>query len=434
MRFLLVLLCTALFSAAALRAPVFGVCIFLWHDIFQPLTFAFRQGSIPLAAYCLAVMFGSFLHHLFNGKLKPAWTLFHLEVAIFLVWILICAIVSPYPTAWEGMRKVAVYLIPMGIIAFMVQTVRDMEWVSATLMFSVGIWAAAAGILGPFHGSYPYLAIEGGQMSDNNEVAAATVGYLPFCIHFIFHYSGRFRLPVRLAILGLFLVSLSSIAFSQSRGAAVATGTLAVFFLTLISKHKIRDTLVLVLFSAGALYFAPDSFWERMGTINIGVEQTEASASNRMALMKAAWEGTLDNPIFGMGPYCWLDGYAQYIDDRHNPHDVWLKCSVEIGLVGLGLFLAIISTVLACMWRVRQLAMKADDARGASMAMAVMASIIGVSIALSFLSQPYWEYFWAILAGGAGFHARYVKDDLLLKARARKHAAMGSAPRGAAAP
>lgn len=429
MRFLLVLLITACWSgAAAVKSPIFGICLFLWHDIFQPLTFAYSLGALPLAPYTLAVMGASTLFHAFRGKVRLSWNLFHTLLLAFLAWILVCTMVSPYPSAWEGMILIAKYLVPMGVIAAVAQTRRDLEWITGTLMFSVGIWAAAAGILGPVHGSYPYLNIEGGQMTDNNEVAAATVGYVPFLLYFIFNYSWKFRLPVRLGLAAFFVITLSSIAFSQSRGATVALAVLTLFYITLMSRHRIRDGIVLSAVIAGALWFAPSSFWERIGTINVGVEQTEASAQNRLALMKAAWEGTLDNPVFGMGPYCWLDGYAQYIDDRHNPHDVWLKCSVEIGLPGLFIFLAIIGAVCFGMHRVSRLSLKAGDRRTSNLALAVMASIIGICVALSFLSQPYWEYLWAILAGGAGFHARYMRDYprmLSLKKEARKKPAEG---------
>jgi probable O-glycosylation ligase (exosortase A-associated) len=406
---------------AAVLWPVFGACLFLWHDIFQPLTFAYRTGEFPLAIYCEGIMLLGFIYHASRGSIRLRKNHFVVLTSIYLAWILICAIVSPYPAAWDGLVLILKYLVPMLIVSQFVRKSFDAEMIMATLMFSVGIWASAAGVLGPIQGAYPFLDIEGGQMTDNNEVAAATVGYLPFCIYFIFNYRGRFKPAMRIGLALFMLVSLSSIAFSQSRGAAVALGAMALLYLAFLSRHKIRDLVVVAVVASAALYFAPESFYARIGTINLGAEQTEESAHNRMELMKAAWRGSLDHPVFGMGPYCWLEGYAEYINDRHNPHDVWMKSSVETGFVGLGLFATIILTVCVKLGRLRRAALGIGDKRAAGIALAIMTSIVGVCAALSFLSQPYWEYLWAILAAGGGFYGNYMAA--LPKARARARAA-----------
>ncbi len=430
MRFLLVLVSVAIGSAASFFNPVFCACLFLWHDIFQPLTFAYRMGQYPLAIYCEAVLVFGFAFHVFRGRIKPRNNRFIVLTSVFLCWILVSAIVSSYPTAWTGLIAILKYLVPMMIVSQFVRTPFEAEMIMATLMFSVGIWSAAAGVLGPIHGAYPFLNIDGGQMSDNNEVAAATVGYVPFLVYFIFHYQGRFRLPVKAGLSVFLAITLSSIAFSQSRGAAVALAVLTVMYIVLLSRRKIRDFIVVALVAAVALHFAPDSFWKRIGTINIGTEQTEASASNRMALMHAAWLGTLDHPIFGMGPYCWLEGYAEYIADRHNPHNVWMKSSVETGFVGLGLFLAVIISVCWQMSRLRKKALALGDTRTASIALAILSSVVGICAALSFLSQPYWEYLWAILATGGGFYASSMAAYARRRRRALAAAAAGSDAKG----
>ncbi|MDB5047950.1 MAG: hypothetical protein JWO30_1021 [Fibrobacteres bacterium] len=428
MRLLLVLLCVAVGTVAAALEPVFAACLFLWHDIFQPLTFAYRYGEYPLALYAQGVLLVAFGYHAYRGRIHLRANHFVILTLVFLAWILVCTFLSPYPSAWSGFVMILKYLIPMMIISQFVKSKFDAEMLMLTLMFSVGIWAAAAGVLGPLHGSYPYLEIEGGQMTDNNEVAAATVGYLPFCIYFIFNYRWRFKVWGRLGFAAFLVISLSSIAFSQSRGAAVALGVLGILYLMLMSRRKIRDFTVMAVVVSLALFFAPKSFYERMETVQIGAQQTEESAQNRMLLMHAAWSGSLDHPIFGMGPYCWLDGYYEYTNDRHNPHNVWMKSSVETGFVGLALFLAVIGTVCFNLKRLSSAALAVGDKRASSIALSLMASIVGVCAALTFLSQPYWEFLWAIMAVGAGFYANYMaaypklRSLVQEKARARKTA------------
>jgi O-antigen ligase len=136
--------------------------------------------------------------------------------------------------------------------------------------------------------------------------------------------------------------------------------------------------------------------------------------------MHAAWLGSLDHPIFGMGPYCWLDGYAEYIHDRHNPHNVWMKSSVETGFVGLGLFLTVIGAVCVNLKRVSSRALSIGDKRASALALALLASIVGICAALTFLSQPYWEFLWAILATGGGFCGHYMATFPKLKAQVQK--------------
>ncbi len=417
MRYLLVLIAIMAGSVLSFFSPIYAVCLLLWQDIFQPLSFAFHFGEIPLAMYTIALLAISYFYHLFRGNLHPILNVFIFQTVLFLLWILVCTLVSPYVSAMPGFVKVLKYLIPLLFISTMVASRRDAELIMATLMFSVGLWAAAAGVLGPIHGAYPFLNIEGGQMGDNNEVAAATVGYLPFCLYFIFNYRWRFKFLGRAGLVLLFLVSLSSIAFSQSRGAAVALAVLVLFYIVFLSRKKIRETLVIGVFVSLALYFAPSSFYERMETIEMGSTQTEASAQNRMSLMTAAWHGMQDNPIFGMGPYCWLEGCDAYTDDAHNPHDVWLKCGVELGFPGLIIFVIIIGTQLVQLKMLSNRAAKLGDMQTCNVALALMASIVGICVALSFLSQPFWEYLWAILATGAGLQAVYTRKTSVTSRR-----------------
>lgn len=418
MRYILVLLTILGATGLSYFAPIYAVCLFLWQNIFQPLRFAFHHGSLPLASYVLVVLLGSFAFNWYKGTFKPRVNFFTWAVPVFLGWVLVCAAVSEYEPALENFVKVLKYLLPLVLISTIVQTRKDVELVIAVLMFSVGLWAAAGGILGPLHGAYPFLNIEGSQMTDNNEVAAATVGYIPFVVYFIFNYRWKFRLLVRLGLVGFLLVSISSIVFSQSRGAAVALGALVCFHVVFLSRSKIRDFIVIGAIAGIGFTFLPQSFLDRMGTIELGVEQTEGSAQNRMALMKAAFEGTLDNPVFGMGPYCWLQGSNKYIDDPHNPHDVWVKCSVEIGVPGLALYLWIILTTLGKLYGTSRKALKAGDKPEGQICLALMASIISICLGLTFLSQPYWEYQWAIMGTGCGFATWYSSRP--------KKAAMGS--------
>jgi putative inorganic carbon (hco3(-)) transporter len=203
--------------------------------------------------------------------------------------------------------------------------------------------------------------------------------------------------------------------FSNSRGAALGVFGNLVIYLTLISKKKIRDTCIAVGLGTVILLMLPQSFWNRMNTLqDVGTERAESSAAERLLLVKSTFRAVQDYPVFGVGPYCWVNISTSYtgLELAMQPHNIWLKCAVELGYPGLLLFLSLIIGTIVRLLRVRNAAYRAGQIRTAKMALALASCQIGYIISLTFLSNYDLEFQWAWLAVGNAFVANWKANGL----------------------
>jgi O-antigen ligase len=76
------------------------------------------------------------------------------------------------------------------------------------------------------------------------------------------------------------------------------------------------------------------------------------------------------------------------------PHNTYLEVTVELGLVGLALFLAMFFFSLLNLSRIRKAARKSGDAFMYSMATAIGNGLIGFAIAAFFVSGMHARVFW----------------------------------------
>lgn len=397
MRLILVLLLFAVAGFFSLRAPVFAACLFLWNNIFQPLSFARSPGAFPAAQLVLAVLAGAYTLHMAKGTLKPKanWLIWYSPV--LLGWILVTALVSPIPTAMDGFVEILKYLLPLLFISIGLRSINDIKILSIMLTLSVGVWSAQAGVHGLVKGVSKDMAIAGGQMTDNNDFMAATVSIIPMLVYLAFSYRGKFRRWAKSGGLLIAGLSVAAIVFSQSRGAALGLAASAMLYVGMVSKRKLRDGLGIFVIIGVVLLLLPDAFWDRMSTIKLSSEQTEGSAQERMHMMTAAFRAVVDKPIFGVGPDCWLAVAYQYSGLHFDPHNIWLKLTAEIGIPGLILYLIALGATIGQLFKVRRLAAGRRDAESGNLATTLIMVIIGFIMPSTFLSHPFSEWLWAWL-------------------------------------
>lgn len=373
----------------------YASCLFLWANIFQPLSFAKNPGAFGIAWYVLYVLIGAYVLGVVRGQFRPQMNFYIGYVPIYLVWIWITAMLSPLPGTMDGFVSIVKYIAPLILISSALSSPKDIRLVTIVLTLSVGVWSAQAGVIGLIKGVTKDMGIPGGQMTDNNDFMAATVSIIPVLVYLSFSYVGPFRKSVK--AMGILMTSLSlcAIVFSNSRGAALGLVAVLLLYLAFVSKRRIREGLLVGAVVGATLFFLPQSFWDRMSTIEIGAEQTESSASERLRMMKAAWVCTKDHPVFGVGPDGWLKVAFVYGGAALDPHNIWLKLASEIGIPGLLLYLVIPGYTLRRLMKVRTLATARGDKDTSAMAVALAMAILGYLMPSSFLSHPFSEFLWA---------------------------------------
>jgi putative inorganic carbon (HCO3(-)) transporter len=399
MRFLIVALIYGAGTVMAARAVVFAACLFLWNDIFQPLEFARDPGAYPVAQYVTGLLLMSFILALVRGRIVLKASAFLILLGVLVAWLGLTTFLSPFrEVAMDQFILYLKYLVPIAVIHVALRSKQDIRILSAVLCGSVGVWAAQAGVFCLIHGPREDLGIPGGQMGDRNDFAAAIVGTAPLLVYFLFSKDLKFKIPLRILIAATLVLSLTAVFFSLSRGASVGLGASLMLYVGYVSKTKIRDTILIVAAAGLVLLCLPQSWYDRMNTINVGAEQTEGSAKNRMNLMTGAWNATKDHPVFGLGPGGWLEVAVAYTGDSHNPHSIYLVLSSETGFTGLALYLMVVIFTYVRVSRTINRALKKGDDETARLGSALIMAIFGLLSAMTFLNRPFNEYLWAWMA------------------------------------
>jgi O-antigen ligase len=242
-----------------------------------------------------------------------------------------------------------------------------------------------------------------GGLGDPNILAAAIVPaiVLAAALMLIVRASVRWAL---LACIGLLVVGLGA---TESRGGAVAMlVALAVALLIMRGYRKPVLVTVTAIVAIGSVYFsAYPQGWERMTKSNGGSGRTE--------LWRVAWRITADHPVAGVGLHNFTVHSPRYtrrpgafkdvdlIAERpHAVHNTYLEVLVETGVVGLGLFVAVVAaSLLAGLKAAGRFEERGDRASGA----VARAAVVAVSAALAaafFVTIGSRLELWLLLALG----------------------------------
>ncbi|MBD3317829.1 MAG: hypothetical protein GF344_18755, partial [Chitinivibrionales bacterium] len=366
----------------------------------------YRAGALPAAQFVFVVLLFSYAVSLFAGRFRPRMNYLLKLFVPLVLWLVLVSVLSPFRyAAKEHLIEILKYLLPLMLISSGLRDRRSVYIVVLALTLSVGIWSSQGGVKGLTSGVTSDMRIKGGQMSDNNDFMAGATAIVPMLVLFAFTYKGKAGKIVRLFFAAMLFLTLAAIVFSNSRGAAIGLIGLMIFYLAMVSKKRIRDFLVIVFVIFIGYQFLPETFFDRMSTIEFSLEeQTEESAAGRLMLMKAAARAALDYPLKGVGPDCWLYIVKDYVDTAHEPHNAYLKLAAETGFPGLLLYLIIcIGTIYRMLLLSAQTRLRGWTA-DANLCMAMGCTIMGMMLPLTFLNHPFSEFLWAWLAVANAYH------------------------------
>lgn len=193
-------------------------------------------------------------------------------------------------------------------------------------------------------------------LGDGNDFSLSVCILLPFAVELAASAKSRLKKIFWLAVLILLVLALIG---TQSRGAALGMGALVVYF-WMASQRKMLGLFVVLLLGIVIVAYAPDVFFERMGTI--ANYQTEGSAMGRIEAWKAGLRMVADHPILGVG----AGHYPVAFGTTYRPpglvgtpwltaHSMYFLVLGELGLPGIFLVLALVIGNIRANGRVRRL-------------------------------------------------------------------------------
>lgn len=331
-----------------LRSPSIGAYVWAWLSMMNPhrLTYGFAS-NFPFAYFIALLTLISFL---FARKERKPFPVCNITV-VYLLFVLWMSVTSLFAMnrpeivleRWIFVHKIHLMLF---VTLMLIRDRKPIEWLVWVVTLSIGFYGIKGGVWTVLGGNAGRVWGPAGSMiEDNNGLGLALVMLVPF-MYYLFQVTPN-RL-IRFSLVGGGAAMCFSILGSQSRGALLALVAMA-FFLAFKSKRPALMSLLLSTLLAVAILSMPESWTQRMETIQ--TYEQDASAMSRIYVWKTMWNLALDRPIVGAGfgtdnPMV----FALYAPDSAGggfggqvlvAHSIYFQALGEHGFPGLVLYLLI---------------------------------------------------------------------------------------------
>jgi O-antigen ligase len=208
-------------------------------------------------------------------------------------------------------------------------------------------------------------------------------------------YSFQKKFIPRVGLLVVLAASLLTLMYTFSRGGYLAI-LIGALFVGIMKNRKL--ILILTIFLATWQALVPNAVKERVLMTKNENGELEPSAGARVTLWENAIEIFKGDPVFGTGfdTYKFLHAVGPY-EDTHN---YYMKVMVEMGLIGLVIFLGIVTQMFLAGYRLFRSASADDFIKGVGLGLAGM--LIATLVSNAFGDR--WTYIeetgftWVIVA------------------------------------
>jgi putative inorganic carbon (HCO3(-)) transporter len=422
------------------KRPFVGILMWFWISLMNPhrIVYGFASG-LNYAMIVAIVTLGSWLLlHPEEPKTPPRDRVTFLLVAL-MIWISITSLTGAGPPdeilrLWSDTEK----MLLMTLVAYAMTNTRErFDQLVLVCVLSIAYYGFAGGIFTIMHGgSFRVHGPPGSMIGDNNDLGVA----LTMCLPLLFYFHQRhtqlyFRWPLRVLI-GLTVIG---DLFTYSRGALVALAAMAII-LWLRTRYKVATGVAIAIAVIGLLNFAPEQWFERMGTIQN--YQEDASAESRLWMWQVSWIIALKHPITGAGfhwgwDWNWVNQQIQGsglppLTIPRAPHSNWFDMLSTHGFVGLVLFFSFFVVAAAnAQWLIKRTRGDPDLVWANNFGRMYQVALVGFAVGGSFATLDMYDGFYALVIMGA-IARRIVAAELVARNRIIERPLAGALPAAAA--
>lgn len=249
-----------------------------------------------------------------------------------------------------------------------------------------------------------------GLREDPNDTAMLLVAGVPLAIYW---FMNSRNVLVKLFFAGAVPLLLVGIGLTGSRGGFVTLVVIALMIY--LRRPTLQMTVAGLVMVAAVAVLAPESYWDRMETLVTGEEAHGGrSLESRSMLLQKGVAVFMDRPVLGVGPGNYGNAFMASVtsggivgrsglslasDRGIVAHNMYLELVVEIGVLGTGLFLAVIYRALRGLAGYGRTAGTKRNSFGLGFAIAL--ALGGMLFAGLFLSQGKNSVLWFLV--GLGF-------------------------------
>lgn len=392
MRDIFLVVVVAISVGFTLRFPFIGVLIWEWFALMNPHQEAFGFArSLPLNLIVAGTaMLSWFLSDEPKKIPRNAMTVLFL---VFLVWMTFNSFFA-FDTTWSWPfwdRTWRIFALGFFIAATATNRIRidAIIWVAAISLMYYGVKGGIFTVwTGGNHRVYgPAATI----IADNNQLALAVLMSMPLIEYLRSTATSKL---IKLILTACLVASAIAVLGSYSRGAYIAMAAIAIFFL-LHARQRLMYLLVAGVVLYFALHFMPQSFLDRVSTIDS--LKTDASFQGRWMAWQVAVMYAAEHFPFGAGFYGpQLNAiFHRYFpgEESHAAHSIYFQVLGEHGFIGLGIYLALILAAFKYCWSIVWRTRRLKDIWQHRLARMIQTSLLAFSVGGAALSMAYYDLF-----------------------------------------
>jgi O-antigen ligase len=299
-------------------------------------------------------------------------------------------------------------LVLFWLIANTVTSVRRFQqfaWGLTLMAVPIAFTAFMNYLSGSYlQGSQRIVGYESALTSNPNDLALTLNLIVPFALALLRLTRGSL---LRAIVLVIVVLDVTAVVLTLSRGGFLTLAVILGITVTKLFRSPKRAwgvALLAVLLLC--LPLVPASYWHRLTTITDIESDETGSAQARRDSSLGALRIILSHPVVGTG----LGADALALNEQIGTtwtvvHNVYLQYGVNLGLPGLGLFLALFATCLTSASAARRGVARGRDARNAAhLAQATWISLIAFGVAALFHPVAYHFYFYYVAGLATACH------------------------------
>lgn len=400
--------------------PFFGLLVWCWVAYMVPHKLGWGLTAHWPVAMAVGALF--LIGYVFSKEPKklPMTGIVAVYLLMVLWWLITFAVNERTPYAWIQFDKIMKIQLFTFITIMLVNSKERLTQLIAVIALSIGFFGIKGGLFTLLTGGGSRVwGPPGGFFEGNNELGLALLTVLPLLRYVQTQVTKPWQKHGLTATMLLCFVAALG---THSRGALLAAIVMGAFFWWK-SQHKLPITVAVVVLVPLLYAFLPESWHQRMATMNVNVDQIEVSRNintttwcgqmtakiqshdtstgGRVNAWCFAYELAKDN-FFGGGfdafdPEAFLR-YAPDPTDFHDAHSLYFKILGEHGFVGLGLFLLLLAMSWLKAMAIRRQAKQHQLIWAMHLADMLQVSLLAFCTGGLFLGMCYFDLLYHLIA------------------------------------
>jgi O-antigen ligase len=334
-------------SAKAFGLPFWLVTFYLVLEYGRPHESLPVLGHLHLPALIIILLGFALVAN--SGRVVLA----DIQIKLFVGFIGLMAIHVPFAVNNRMAFNMTVDMMNVFVVFLAIVTFVDSPEKLQTL---IKTWIATSIYLTMVGNSHKGQGV-GSFFGDENDLALFLNMMIPFAFFLALQATTISRRLRFLIIVGTLLVGTVT---TFSRGGFIGLAVVG-FYCLVRSPKKFLSSLVVVVLILVMFQFAPEGYWDDMGTIADETDNPYSTGNDRLYSWKAGWRMFLDHPILGVGPANFPWNFADYepkggfgghggmegrLHGGRVAHSLYFTLIPELGSIGTILFAGMILSSL----------------------------------------------------------------------------------------